>query len=134
MAAWKFEKYDNVNVTITIQHGGPLDIYIMKCTEFDDHYDKNESFKAAVSKQNVNGTVELKWEKDDTSIYCFVVDNWDNARNDDAIPSEDAKISYWYEIDNNSHARTLRLITLTGVVIGVIIIAVTAIYVKVKLD
>ena len=126
IAASDFEKFDNVDIRVTVISGGAIDIYLMSCSVYSQKYQNSENFTTVASKQNFTGTATLDWQKDnDDTSYCLVIDNWDNVRDNDALPNGTVKVKYSYDIDNNSHKRELFFISLIAGIICVILIAVT---------
>ena len=132
MPSGEFEKFDNLVIKVNLTFGSAVDVYLMACSEYDEHYRENLSFKTIRSRQNVTGNVTIKWQKDDEKIYCMVVDNKDNAREDDAVPEGRVGFQYYLETDNNSHKRHLWVITMVGVVVGAAILGALAVYIMVK--
>lgn len=122
-----FNKYDVFWAEVNVTSGGPLDVYVLKCSEAEK-LKNGTSFKAEVSKERVNIT-DLKWEKDKTGEFAIVVENMDNARENDAVPTGGAYAHIRFGNGNEGHERTMWLIWVVGGIIGLVIIASTVIWV-----
>lgn len=121
-----FEKYDVFWAKVNVTSGGPVDVYFMKCSEANK-LRNGTSFKADVNKERVNKT-SFEWEKDETGKYCIVVENIDNARENDAVPSETVYADITFGHGDEGHERAMWLIWVYGGIIGLLIIISTVVW------
>jgi len=126
----RFRKWDIITVDVNVTSGGPIDVYFMKTSEYDK-LQANESFKTVVSKQGVNKT-SFEWKKDDDEdeYYVLAIDNRDNARSNDAIPTSDIEYNFETEVDERHQQVILRMIWLSGAAVGVLIVVAAYIWIR----
>lgn len=118
-----FRKYDRITVEVNITSGGPVDIYLLKESEYKK-LEENVSFKASISKEHVNHT-RFKWEKPDDKTYYLVIDNKDNAHTNDAVPISDVTYNYTADIEERHNDVIRKHMVIVGVIIAIVIIIVT---------
>ncbi len=82
---------DTIRYNVTVEEGERIDVYIMSASEYEK-YEIDEDFSTVVSHER-----ELYFDGEfvvpDNQNYYFIVDNLDNAHNNDAPPSGDVVVN-----------------------------------------
>jgi hypothetical protein len=118
-----------VTVTVTSPVNGKVDVYILSSSEYHSRY-PTKTFYPALAKENIT-TTTFTFECPDDQTYYLVIDNEDNARANDAVPTGSVTVDYEYD---DPFAATLKDIEegfwavwwmcIAGVVIAVVIVVV----------
>jgi hypothetical protein len=87
---------DDVEINFSLDLGGNVDVYIMTSDEYWDRYVNDTDFHPAMSWVNVRAVKET-WEQPDDQAYRIVIDNWDNAKNNDTVPTGDVQYDLFYD-------------------------------------
>ena len=82
----RFQKYDIYTANVVVEEGGPVDVYLMTMSEYKK-MEANESFKAVVAKEGITETKFSYENPENDQKYILVVDNSDNGRSGDTIPT-----------------------------------------------
>jgi hypothetical protein len=122
-----FRKWDRLHVEVWVVSGGPVDVYMMNSKQYGKYADGG-SFKAEVKKENTEHT-KFTFENPDDSTWYLVIDNMDNARSGDAIPTSDVEYQYVADIEERHQEVELQQIYMTGAAVAAIIIIATVVYV-----
>lgn len=133
------EKID-VSVTVTSPTGGRVDVYILSYSEYTSDY-PDGNFNPEVAKENVE-TTSFSFKSPDGQWYYLIIDNQDNSKANDAIPTADVTVDYDYDdpisatIEDFEEAAenaffTGMLICVLGIVL-VIVVIVVIVYVVVR--
>ncbi len=88
-------KDKNVHIIVRSLNNTPLDIYIMTNYEFLENYRFGHFFEYVLAFENET-SLNFRWTVPGTEIYALVVDNEDNARKNDTIPTGDALVYIRY--------------------------------------
>ena len=130
-----FREYDRIKVEVTVSSGGPVDVYIMSETEYLK-YDGGWEFKPDVAKEKVVHTT-FTFENPDGNEYYLVIDNKDNLRSNDAVPTANVNYNYTSPIEERHNDVVRMRIWIgggiaAGIVIVISIIVIAIIYKKAK--
>jgi hypothetical protein len=87
------EKID-ISVDVTSPAGASVDVYIISSTEKYDY--PSGSFTPAVAHEDVSNA-DFSFKSPDGQIYYLVIDNTDNSRSTDAVPTADVTVDYEYD-------------------------------------
>jgi hypothetical protein len=87
---------DKVDVSVTVDSpsGGLVDVYILSSSEWFDYPD--EPFTPELSKESVS-TTSFTFTAPEAGSYYLIIDNVDNSRSNDAIPTGSVTVDYEYE-------------------------------------
>ena len=118
-----FRKYDRISVEVNITSGGPVDVYLLKESDYNKLVE-NVSFKASITKEKVNHT-KFKWEKPDDKTYFLVIDNKDNAHPNDAVPTSNVNYNYSADIEERHNDVIRQNMIMGGVLVAIAIVIVT---------
>jgi hypothetical protein len=123
----KNEKID-VSVTVVSPVGAKVDVYVISSSQFSNY--PNGNFNPTVAKENVAST-SFSFKSPDDSTYYLVIDNEDNSRTSDAVPTGDITVDYEYDDplaaifeEAEDVVETAFLICIAGIVIIVVVIIV----------
>ena len=96
---WLFalSKDDEIDISVTVKSppGAMVDVYVM---DYNNRYmDYPDSpFSALESHEGVS-SVDFKFKAPSSDTYYLVIDNTDNSRSSDAVPTGDVTVDYEYE-------------------------------------
>lgn len=121
-----FQKYDRIDVEVTITSGGPVDVYIISEGQYKI-YEEGGDFKSKISRERVNHT-EFVFENPDSGTYFLVIDNIDNSRKNDAVPYDDVTYTYTAPIEERHHKVIMRNIWIGGIVAALIVVIVFVVW------
>jgi len=83
---------DTFRISVEEVNGLSIDVYILSSGEFEKY--KNElDFKASYFRENTSSTGKTDWTCPDDQYYYLVVDNRDNAHDDDAYANESVSVN-----------------------------------------
>ena len=122
-----FREYDRIQVEVTVSSGGPVDVYIMSEREYNK-YNNGQDFKVEVAKEKVEHTAFM-FENPDGSDYYLVIDNMDNNRGSDAVPTDNVYYNYSSPIEERHNDVIRKQMYMWGGIVAGIIIAVIIIVV-----
>jgi hypothetical protein len=124
-----YRKYDIYNVKITVTSGGPIDVYLVVLDEFEKMED-NKSFKAVVTKEGITNTKFEYENPEKDERYLLIVDNSDNGRGGDTLPTSYVYYEIETSIDERHQDVTIRNIFIYAAIIGLAIIVIAIVAVK----
>lgn len=127
-----YQKHDKAYATVDFGNFRG-DVYIMKCNEFYNLED-GEPFKYAAAKENVTGKVKIEHVKEDDryEVYCLVVDNMDNARSSDAVPTHYISVHASFNWDDGHIKWYFYKLIAIGAVISIAMFAGVFVFWKMK--
>jgi hypothetical protein len=120
-----FRQYDRIDVEVTVSSGGSVDVYIMSKRQYVN-YDNGEDFKPKVAKEKVEHTT-FTFENPDGGDYYLVIDNKDNNRKSDAVPTDNVFYNYTSPIEERHNEVVRNRMYMWGAIAAGIIIAFTII-------
>jgi hypothetical protein len=126
-----FRQYDRIHVEVTVSSGGRVDVYIMSDREYNK-YNDGKDFKVKVAKEKVEHTTFM-FENPDGSDYYLVIDNMDNSRKSDAIPTDNVYYNYTSPIEErHNEVVTMQIYMWGGIAAGIIIVLtiIVVIYIR----
>ncbi len=85
------ETIKEIKYDISVVEGDRVDIYIMISSEYD-RYSRGEDFDPVVQFHNTPGNEGSYMVDDIDETYYVVIDNLDNAKGNDAVPSGDVTV------------------------------------------
>jgi hypothetical protein len=84
----------DISVDVTSPAGASVDVYIIASTEKYDY--PSESFTPVVAHEGVSNA-DFSFKSPDSQTYYLVIDNTDNSRSSDAVPTGDVTVNYEYD-------------------------------------
>jgi hypothetical protein len=133
---WGLSKDEKITVDVSVVSpaGAKIDVYILSQTEFNS-YQSGESFTPKVTHEDIS-SASFKFKSPDSQVYYLVIDNMDNARSTDAVPTGEVTLDYEYTdpltaaIEAFEEAgETAFMICIMGIVIIVVVIIVIVVVV-----
>jgi flagellar basal body-associated protein FliL len=130
------EKID-IYVQVTSPAGASVDVYILSSTERSDYPDG--SFTPTVAHEDVS-VADFSFKQPDSQSYYLVIDNEDNSRSTDAVPTGDVTVNYEYDdpfaailedLEDTAEAAiwTGFMICIIGIVLVIVVIVVIVVLV-----
>ncbi len=128
---WGLSKDEKLNVDVTVVDpaGAKVDVYILTDTQYTN-YQSGSSFTAKVAKEGVSST-DFSFKPSDMATYYLVIDNKDNAKTTDAVPTGDVTVDYEYTDPLSATIGALEeagetafMLCILGIVVIVIIVVV----------
>ena len=136
------DKDDEIDVSVTVDSpsGGLVDVYMLSSSEYFDYPD--DTFSPALSREGVTTTTFTFTVPADGSYY-LIIDNMNNSRPSDAIPTGSVTVDYEYDdplytdlgnIEEAAEAVAFTCIAMivVGIVIVIVIIVVIVYFVTKK--
>ncbi|UCG69314.1 MAG: hypothetical protein JSV09_16305 [Thermoplasmata archaeon] len=126
---WALEKDENIEVDVSVDSpaGAKIDVYIISDTEFSD-YQTDGVFIPEIQHEDVS-SASFKFKNPDGGTYYLVIDNKDNSRTSDAVPTGDVTVDYEYDDpffatieDLEEAAGFVAFTCIAAIVLGVVII------------
>jgi hypothetical protein len=126
------EKID-IYVEVTSPPGASVDVYILSSTERSNYPDG--SFTPTVAHEDVS-VADFSFKQPDSLSYYLVIDNEDNSRSTDAVPTGDVTVDFEYDnplsaiLDPVEDALwTGFMICIIGIVLVIVVIVVIVVLV-----
>lgn len=123
-----------VTVTVTSPSEGKVDVYILSSSEYHSRY-PSKIFYPAVAWENIT-TTTFTFNCPDDQTYYLVIDNDDNARANDAVPTGSVTVDYEYD---DPFAATLKDIEegfwavwwmcIAGIIVAVVIVVLIIVFI-----
>jgi hypothetical protein len=136
---WGLDKDEKMNVEVSVDSpaGATLDVYVLSNDEFTE-YQNGQTFTPKVSHEDVS-SASFKFKTPDSQTYYLVLDNMDNGRSTDAVPTGDITVDYEYtnpllaalDVVEEGIMTAMMMCILGIVIIVVIIIVVIVVIIKV---
>lgn len=125
------KKDHNIEVDVSVDSpaDAKIDVYIIIDSEFSD-YQNDGQFTSEIQHEDVS-SASFKFKNPDGETYYLVIDNKDNSRSSDAIPTGDVTVDYEYDNpfsatlqDLEEAAEAVAFTCIAAIVLGIVIVVV----------
>lgn len=121
-----------VSVEVVSPTGGLVDVYILPSSDYFNYPD--DPFSPELSREGVT-TTTFTFKTPDTSGYYLIIDNVDNYRTTDTVPTGSITVDYEYDDPLEEWTKAAEAIALTCIlgIVAIVVIIVVIIVVVVLL-